>query len=53
MSLTDPVLRLQPLLHRGRVSELLLRPELLRRLHHALLLLAMGDARLQKGSRLG
>ena len=53
VSLTDPVLRLQPLLHRGRVSELLLRPELLRRLHHALLLLAMGDARLQKGSRLG
>ena len=47
------MLGLHPLLHGGRVGELLLGPELLRRLHHAPLLLAVADTRLEKKSKAG
>ena len=47
------MLGLHPLLHGGRVCELLLGPELLRRLHHAPLLLAVADARLEKEIKSG
>ena len=47
------MLGLHPLLHGGRVGELLLGPELLGRLHHAPLLLAVADTRLEKKSKAG
>ena len=47
--LTDALLGLHPLLHGGRVGELLLRPKLLRRLHQAALLLAVRHTVLERG----